>query len=148
MRKYQREMNAIRTVIRGVPLMIGIVVASIACAQTVTSGGSRTTIHQRGGINGSRSEVIRDELGHRVVTRDGRSTDITIQHDVGRDEPAQEAERAADVGRTATPLDQGRFGWRGTDNREQAMQWSDMDSPTREALRQQMLERMRSLPLR
>lgn len=147
MNKHQREKNAIRNVLRGLPLMIGIV-ASVACAQTVTTGSSTTTIHQSGGINGSRSEVNRDALGHRVVTRDGRSTDITIQRDDGGDAPAQDSVRPADVGRTASRLDQGRFGWRGTENREQAMQWSDTDSPAREALRQQMLERMGSSPLR
>ena len=147
MNTHQRAGIPTRSTLRGLILAIGIV-SSIACAQTVTSGNSTTTVHQSGGNSGSRSEVIQDAHGHRVVTTDGRSTDITIQHDGGGDSAARQALRPANAVRTETPFDHQRFDSRRFDDRESATQPHDTDIPAREAFRQQMLERMRISPLR
>ena len=64
-------------------------------AETFQSDGSTTTIEQSGGSGASRSQVIRDQDGQTLITRDGNSTDITVQRrsgapsaDDGSEDPA------------------------------------------------------------
>ena len=64
-------------------------------AETFQSDGSTTTIEQSGGRGPSHSQVIRDQDGQTLITRDGSSTDITIQRrsgapsaDDGSEDPA------------------------------------------------------------
>ena len=56
---------------------------SAAGAQAFRNGGSMAIIEQSGGGT-SRSEVIRYQDGQKIVTRDGGSTDITIQGSAAR----------------------------------------------------------------
>jgi len=53
-----------------------------ARADTFWHGGSTATIEQSGGGT-SRSEVIQYEDGQTIITRNGNSTDITIQGETG-----------------------------------------------------------------
>jgi hypothetical protein len=63
----------------GVVFFLMLAVASdSASAETFRHGGSTSTIEQRGGGT-SRSTVSRFQDAQRVVTRDGNSTDITLQ---------------------------------------------------------------------
>ncbi len=54
-----------------------------ASAETYRHGGSTATIEQRGGTGPSEAEVTRYPNGQKIITRDGSSTDITIQRDDG-----------------------------------------------------------------
>ncbi len=139
---WQRLRTPSRHALRGLMLAIGIV-TSFACAQTVSSGSSTTTVHQSGGASGSRSEVAKDAGGHRVVTTDGSSTDVTIQRQWGGDAAAR---RPAEVERTPPPVDSGRFESGRFDDGEHATPWRDSAGPTREAFRQQMEQRMQRSP--
>lgn len=53
--------------------------AGLASAETYQYGGSTATIHQSGGSGKSESHVTRYKDGQKIITQDGRSTDITIQ---------------------------------------------------------------------
>ena len=64
------------------PLAAG---AGPAGAETFRHGGSTASIEQSGGA--SRSEVTRYQDGQKIVTRDGNSTDVTIQRSGGSPAP-------------------------------------------------------------
>jgi hypothetical protein len=105
--------------------------AGVAGADTFTSGGSTTEIEQFGG-GVSRSEVIRYPDGQRVITKDGRNTDISIQR--GGSTGAA-AGRDLDLGIQRTP------GPRDRTNDDIGPDASD-SSATAAAFRKRMLERM------
>ena len=50
-------------------------------AETFRSDNSTASVQQQGGKHQSRSDVTRFEDGHRIITRDGNNTDITIQRE-------------------------------------------------------------------
>jgi succinyl-CoA synthetase beta subunit len=80
MNSYSPARRARGLALRALALMIlggGLGIASSG-ADTVTTGSSTATTTQSGG-GASRTEVTRARDGHAVVTRDGNSTDITIQ---------------------------------------------------------------------
>lgn len=62
----------------GMALLAAAVGSGSAGAETYEFGGSTATIEQRGGGT-STSEVTRYRDGHKIITRNGNSTDITIQ---------------------------------------------------------------------
>jgi len=64
----------------GVILLSMAIGAGSAGAETFQQGGSTTTIEQSGGQGTSHSQVIRDQEGQTIITHDGNSTDITVQH--------------------------------------------------------------------
>lgn len=112
--------------------------AGSASAEAFRHGGSTATIEQ-GGDGTSRSKVIRYQDGQKIVTQDGNSTDITIQGGSG----------------SLAPDDVWGFPERGDDRFDQqriedrfargADAFPEFTvSGEREALRQQMLDRMRS----
>ncbi|WP_232222263.1 hypothetical protein [Thioalkalivibrio paradoxus] len=103
--------------------------AGCATADVQTPSGSTTVIHHHGSSRYiTESRVIRYPDGHKVITRDGHNTDITVQRNTtgpslgGR----SRFDRAPDDGR-----------FRSTE-----------PSDTREAFRQRMLERMSGQPIR
>ena len=63
----------------GISLVGATVGAGCAGAETYRYGGSTATIEQSGGNGVASSRVTRYRDGQKVVTRDGNSTDITIQ---------------------------------------------------------------------
>jgi hypothetical protein len=64
----------------GIALALAIIGAGFTSAETYRQGGSTATIQQSGGGE-SESQVTRYEDGQTIITRDGRSTDITIQRE-------------------------------------------------------------------
>ncbi len=60
-----------------------IIGAGLAGAETYQHGGSTAIIQQSGGIGQSESQVKRYQDGQSIITRDGSSTDITIQREEG-----------------------------------------------------------------
>lgn len=122
----------------GLILLCVSIGAGSARAETFRHGGSTATIEQSGGGT-SRSEVTRYPDGQKIVTRDGNSTDITIQGGSGSLAPKDDwgcPEWGDDW------FDPKRFEegvWRGTHDFPES--WVPGE---REAFRQQMLDRMRS----
>ena len=57
--------------------------AGLAGAETYQRGGSTATVEQTGGAHDSETRITYFNDGQRIVTRDGSSTDITIQHNTG-----------------------------------------------------------------
>lgn len=133
--------------IAGMVLLSVAASAGSAVAETFRHGGSTASIEQSGGA--SRSEVTRYQDGQKIVTRDGSSTDVTIQRS----------------GDSSTP----GYGWWGYSN--SGTDWLDPESfeerfsralpngrsvddcsgctasSAREVFRRQMLKRMRARPL-
>lgn len=64
----------------GVMLMTMLIGAGSAVAESYRWGDSTTSIDQHGGDQ-SETRIIRGEGEQRVITRNGSSTDITIQRD-------------------------------------------------------------------
>jgi hypothetical protein len=125
-------------------LGVGCRGAGFAGAETFTSAGSTTIIEQSGG-RVSRSEVTRYPDGQRVITRDGRNTDITIQRSSGprgHNAPPpsdQHAGQAPAAGRFDPPVRQDRPTWHEDD--DIGPDTSD-PSATAASFRERMLERM------
>jgi hypothetical protein len=118
-------------------ILLSLAIGS-ASADTFRHGGSTATIEQGGGGT-SRSAVTRYQDGRKIVTQNGNSTDITIQGGSG----------------SLAPDDGWGFPERGDDrfDRQRIEERFSRDadafpeftvSAEREALRQQMLDRMRS----
>ena len=127
-------------------LGVGCRGAGFAGAETFTSGGSTTSIEQSGG-GVSRSEVTRYPDGQRVITTDGRNTDITIQHSPsprGHNAPPpsyQHAGQAPAAGRFDPPFGQERPTWHEDEDDYTGPDTSD-PSATAASFRERMLERM------
>lgn len=125
-------------------LGVGCRGAGLAGAETFTSGGSTTRIEQSGG-GVSRSQVTRYPGGQRVITTDGRNTDISIQRNPGpRSHNApppsgQHGGQAPAAGRFDQPVWQDRPSWHEDD--EPGSVTSDPSS-TAASFRERMLERM------
>jgi hypothetical protein len=64
-----------------------------ANAETFRWGDSTASVQQRGGSHQSQSDVTRFKEGQRIITRDGNSTDITIQREKHYDPPRFDAEQ-------------------------------------------------------
>jgi len=65
-------------------LLVGILLAAGSVhAETYSHGNSTTDIEQSGGDGPSRSRVERYPNGQKIITRDGKNTDITIQREGG-----------------------------------------------------------------
>ncbi|AGA33738.1 hypothetical protein TVNIR_2078 [Thioalkalivibrio nitratireducens DSM 14787] len=100
--------------------------AGCATADVHTPGGSTTVIHHDASPGFTESRVIRYRDGHKVITRDGNNTDITVQRSTagGAFGGHNRFDRAPGDGRfrTTEPAD------------------------TRESFRQRMLERLRQHP--
>jgi len=67
-------------------------------------GNSTTVIKQSGGSGSSTTEVIKTPDGQKSITRDGNSTDITIQSS-----DASGSSRLSEEGAAQPQLDQSRF---------------------------------------
>jgi len=125
-------------------LGVGCRGAGFAGAETFTSVGSTTIIEQSGG-GVSRSEVTRYPDGQRVITTDGRNTDITIQRSPGprgHNAPPpsdQRAGQAPAAGRFDPPFGQERPTWH--EDHDTGPDTSD-PSATAASFRERMLERM------
>ncbi len=63
----------------GVALTLAIIGVGFASEEIYQQGDSIVIIKQSGGSGTSESQVIRDEDGQTIITRDGRNTDITVQ---------------------------------------------------------------------
>jgi hypothetical protein len=127
----------------GVVLFSVAVGMGTAAAETFQSGGSTTTIEQSGGPGTSHSQVIRDKDGQTIITRNGNSTDITVQRHSGAfslDDGGESSATAADR------FDRGcskRHFWHRSPKRGSAHHCSaSTTSSAREDFKQQMLERM------
>jgi hypothetical protein len=122
----------------GLILLSSAVGVGSTIAATFEHGGSTTTIEQSGS-GASSSEVTRYQDGQKIVTRDGSSTDVTIQGGSGA--PASES------GWGHANWADDRFDRQAFDERfpSDDANDSDLTPPSqREALKQRMLERMRS----
>ena len=123
--------------IAGLILLSAAVGAGSASAETFQHAGSTATIEQRGGGT-SQSEVTVYEDGQKIVTQDGNSTDITIQHGGGSFATDDDwGYHECDDDR----IDRQRFAERfsrGTDHSAEFVESGD-----RQALQQQILDRMR-----
>jgi|GEM_PF-1539592 len=127
----------------GVVLLSVAIGTGTASAETFQYGGSTATIEQSGGRGTSHSQVIRDQDGQTIITRDGNSTDITVQRHSDAPSP--------DDGGEPPPATANRFDRSGIEQRfsHQAPDRGSADdcpasrgSSLREAFKQQMLERM------
>ena len=124
--------------------LIGLILLSVAvgagsaCAETFQHGGSTATIEQSSGGT-STSEVTRYGGGQKIVTQDGNSTDITIQGRSGSSAP--------DYGLGYSEWGDDRFDLQRMGDRfsRGADDYSEFTvSREHEALKRQMLDRMRS----
>jgi len=129
----------------GFVLLSAAVGACSAGAETFQHGGSTTIIQQSGGNGTSTSKVTRYEDGQRIITQDGSSTDITVQRsgdyppsNVGWEHPDSSADRF-----DRSSIEE-RFSHSDSDRRSASDCSGCTASSTREAFKQQMLERMRS----
>jgi hypothetical protein len=118
--------------------------AGCAVAETYQHGGSTTTVEQRGpGV--SRSEVYRYPDGQAVITRDGGSTDITVQRSAPPPLPQPGGWRP-EPGPSAGRFDRDAFAERFSGVAPDGggcPGCGDAGAPsTREAYRQRMLERL------
>ncbi len=81
--KYMKTSNSlvckVSLQLAGIALCSVALGAGSAGAETFRYGGSTATIEQSGGGGSSRTEVTRYKDGQKIVTRNGNSTDITIQ---------------------------------------------------------------------
>ena len=62
-------------------------------AETFRWADSTASVQQLGGAHQSQSDVTRFEDGHRIITRDGNNTDITIQREGYGSPPLFDAEQ-------------------------------------------------------
>lgn len=118
-------------------LLSAVVGAGSASAETFGYGSSTTTIEQRGGGT-SRSEVTRYKDGQKIITRDGNSTDITIQ---GESDSYAGSNDWAGADQGLDRFDRQRFEERfsrGANAYPPSSVWEE-----REAIKQRMFDRMR-----
>lgn len=114
--------------------LLALVAAGAVTAQTYQSGGSTTVIEQKGG-GASQSRVTVYPDGQKVITRDGQSTDISIQRgSASSSAAAYGADRFGEGEERVMPRR------RSTDDRAEG--WSSFDLE-REVFRERMIERMR-----
>jgi hypothetical protein len=145
-------MNTSNSAVRKAGLRFtGVILLSVAIgggsagAEIFQHGGSTTTIEQSGGSGASRSQVIRDKDGQTIITRDGNSTDITVQRRSGApsaDDGGEPPPAAAD--RFDRSWIEQRFSRTAPDGGSADDRSECPASSVREAFKQQMLERMRS----
>ena len=129
----------------GFVLLSAAVGACSAGAETFQHGGSTTIIEQSGGNSTSTSKVTRYEDGQRIITRDGSSTDITVQRSGGFPPPNDVWEHPDSIaGRFDRSSIEKRFSRSDSDGRSASDCSGCTASGAREAFKQQMLERMRS----
>ena len=125
-------------------LLAAAVGSGSAGAETYEFGGSTATIEQSGGGT-STSEVTRYRDGQRIITRDGNSTDITIQGSGDSsvyDFDWEPSESRAD--RFDRESIEERFSRIYPDGRDSGDCPECRSSNMREAFKQRMLERMGS----
>jgi len=126
----------------GLALALTQMAAAAAAGQTHQSGGSTTVIDQRGGGT-SQSQVTAYPDGQRVITRDGQSTDISIQRGSGSAPTAtDDADRFRMDDRLAPSWGAERSSPPSRSTDDPMERWSQSDL-SREAFRQRMLERLR-----
>lgn len=114
--------------------LLALIAAGAATAQTYQSGGSTTVIEQKGG-GASQSRVTVYPDGQKVISRDGQSTDISIQRgSTPSSAAAQGADRSGEREERLTP--------RRPSTEDRAEGWPSFDLE-REAFRERMIERMR-----
>lgn len=126
----------------GIALAFALGGAGPAGADTYRQGGSTATIQQSGGGEGT-AQVTRHKDGQTIITRDGRSTDITIQRE-GRSPPP-------DISRESSITGMGRFKqWfagepfpRDPDEPSTTTDDSKGRRSAHDAFKQRMLDRMR-----
>jgi hypothetical protein len=126
-------------------LMLANVKAGSASPETYRHGGSTAVIEQSGGSGRSESQVTRYRDGQKIITQDGASTDITIQHG-GAVPPPGTAHAKPSISRFDRPGMQQRFrsGFLDfLDDLDDADAFREQPESVREAFRQQMLDRMR-----
>jgi hypothetical protein len=120
--------------------------AGCAIAETHTSAGSTSVIQQSGG-GVSQSQVILHRDGQTVVTRDGRSTDISIQRGPASSSPAvRDTLEGAPVDGFDRPSSKERFRFGFPGDQAGAEDLSREQGSSQDAFRQRMLERMREYP--
>jgi hypothetical protein len=129
----------------GVVLLSVAIGGGSAAAETFQYGGSTTTIEQSGGRGTSHSQVIRDPDGQTIITRDGSSTDVTIQGSAGSLPPDSVGEypRSGADRFNRSSLDK-RFSCIAPEGGSADDCSAYTASSTREAFKQRMLERMNS----
>jgi hypothetical protein len=102
---------------------------------------------QQSGSGISQSQVTRYRDGQTVVTRDGRSTDITIQRGQGSSSPApRDVSGSAPVERFDRPSKQERFRSGFPIGPEESDDYDERSAFAQDTFRERMLERMREYP--
>lgn len=118
----------------GLALMLALIGAGAVTAQAYQSDGSTTVIEQKGGGR-SESQVIVYPDGQEVITRDGQSTDISIQRgSASAWLAAPGADRFGEREGLLTP--------RRPSTEDRMEGWPSIDLE-RDAFRERMIERMR-----
>jgi hypothetical protein len=145
------KMNQVRAIagrlgVCGLVLLSASTGACCAIAETHTSSGSTSVVQQSGG-GVSQSQVTRHRDGQTVVTRDGRSTDISIQRGPGPSSPTtSDALDRALVERFDRPSSKERFRSGFPADQAGVEDFNRQQGSSQDAFRQQMLERMRAYP--
>jgi hypothetical protein len=130
----------------GLVLLSASTSAGCAIAETHTSAGSTSVIQQSGG-GVSQSQVTRHRDGQTVVTRDGRSTDISIQRGPGSSSPAaRDTLEGALVEGFDRPSSKERFRSGFPVDQAGAEDFNWEQGSSQDTFRQRMLERMREYP--
>ncbi len=125
----------------GIALVCAIFGSGCASAETYRQGGSTAIIQQSGGSGNSESQVTRYRDGQKIITRDGSSTDITIQRSGGF--PPQRMEYPTiDGDRFDQRFGQERFPSIAPYERS-GTDYAKEPSCGRDAFKQRMLDRMR-----
>lgn len=123
----------------GLALVLTLIGAALA-AQTHHSGGSTTVIEQSG-AGPSQSQVTIYPDGQKVITRDGQSTDISVQRR-SDDAPTASADDRDGLGERLAPSQHSdRFASPRRGAAEGVERWPEA-GPSREVFRQRMLERL------
>lgn len=125
----------------GLALVLAHLGPGCATAETYRSGGSTAVIEQSGGSGRSRSEVTVYPDGQRIVTRNGNSTDVTVQRGPGASATGGYGPPGAFDWPDQDWIDQ-RFSPRRTVPGGSAYLW-DRPDLSQEAFRRRMLKRMR-----
>lgn len=142
MRTHEHRWRRARRLAIGVVFLLVQTASAGVMAQTYRSGGSTTVIEQQGG-GPSQSEVTVYPDGQRVITRDGQSTDISIQRGSGSAPTGTAgADWFFDDERSASPGAPERLVPRRTPAEDAAESWAPWDTQ-QELFRGRMIDRMR-----
>ena len=127
-----------------IALIFAIISVGSASAETYRRGGSTAIIQQSGGSGKSESRITRYKDGQKIITHDGRSTDLTIQREKRFSPSAISKEHSiTGIGRFERWFAWEHFPRIDLDEPSGATDYSKDRLSAHDAFKQRMLDRMR-----